>query len=250
MVARRPHRGRLEVRPGGSRSVPQAGGTRGCRRLRERAVFRRGSRDVAPRLRRRLRVQRGRYARRQPVVTRAADVSRLRDHPRQRRLARPHRRHRPCAPACACHRYSEWRPQRRPQRRPGRGYRRDRGLHRRRYTCGSRLVDLPRSAVPDARRRRLRRTERRAFRRFADRAVHRACARRADARAARRPHRRARARLQHGVPPRGAPRNRRLQPGLSARWRRCGRVLAAAGARLEDRLRVRRRSSGITIDRR
>ena len=44
--------------------------------------------------------------------------------------------------------------------------------------------------------------------------------------------------LQHGVPPRRAARDRRLQPDLPARRRRCRRVLAAAGARLEDRLRV------------
>ena len=61
---------------------------------------------------------------------------------------------------------------------------------------------------------------------------------RPDARAARRSHRRARARLQHGVPPRRAARDRRLQPDLPARRRRRGRVLAAAGARLADRLRA------------
>ena len=72
----------------------------------------------------------------------------------------------------------------------------------------------------------------------ADGAVHRARAGRPDARAARRSHRRARARLQHGVPARRAARDRRLQPDLPARRRRRGRVLAAAGARLEDRLRA------------
>ena len=81
------------------------------------------------------------------------------------------------------------------------------------------------------------RTERRAGRRSADGAVHRPCARRADPRTARRSHRRARARLQHGVPARGAAGHRRLQSHLPARRRRCGRVLAAAGARLEDRVR-------------
>ena len=101
-----------------------------------------------------------------------------------------------------------------------------------------RLADVPRPAVPHLGRRRLGRTERRAGRRSADGAVHRARAGRPDARAARRSHRRARARLQHGVPARGAARDRRLQPDLPPRRRRCGRVLAAAGARLEDRLRV------------
>ena len=90
----------------------------------------------------------------------------------------------------------------------------------------------------DLGRRRLGRPERRAARRSADGAVHRARAGRADARPARRSHRRARARLQHGVPPRRAARDRRLQPDLPPRRRRRGRVLAAAGARLEDRLRV------------
>ena len=71
-----------------------------------------------------------------------------------------------------------------------------------------------------------------------DGSVHRARARRTDSRAARRPHRRARARLQHGVPPRGARRDRRLQSDLPPRRRRRRRLLAAAGPRLEDRLRV------------
>ena len=138
----------------------------------------------------------------------------------------------------ARHRHAERRPERRAQRRAGRSDRRDRRLHRRRHARRSRLADVPRPAVPHLRRRRLRRAERRAARRSADRAVHRARAGRADARAARRSHRRARARLQHGVPPRRAARDRRLQPDLPPRRRRCGRVLAAAGARLEDRLRV------------
>ena len=135
-------------------------------------------------------------------------------------------------------RHPERRPERGAQRRAGGSDRRDRRLHRRRHARRSRLADVPRPAVPDLGRRRLRRTERRAARRSADRAVHRARAGRADARAARRSHRRARARLQHGVPPRRAAGDRRLQSDLPPRRRRCGRVLAAAGARLEDRLRV------------
>ena len=111
------------------------------------------------------------------------------------------------------------------------------------YTDADTRVDrdwltYPRPAVPHLGRRRLGRTERRARRRSADGAVHRARAGRPDARAARRSHRRARARLQHGVPPRRAARDRRLQSDLPARRRRRGRVLAAAGAGLEDRLRV------------
>ena len=85
--------------------------------------------------------------------------------------------------------------------------------------------------------RRLRRTQRGSRRRPTDRAVHRACPRWSDARAARRSDRGARPRLQHGVPPRRAARDRRIQSGVSPRRRRCGRVLAAAGAGLENRLR-------------
>ena len=171
------------------------------------------------------------------------DLSRLRDHPRQRRLdaigrAIAHAGRAPRSSARARHRHPERRPERRAQRRPGRRDRRDRRLHRRRHARRSRLADVSRPAVPHVRRRRLRRTERRAARRSADRAVHRARAGRPDARAARRSHRRARARLQHGVPPRRAARDRRLQPDLPPRRRRCGCVLAAAGARLEDRVRV------------
>ena len=84
------------------------------------------------------------------------------------------------------------------------------------------------------------RTQCRSRRRSADGAVHRARPRGTDARPARRPHRRARARLQHGVSPRSAPRDRRLQSDLLARRRRCGRVLAAAGTGLEDRVFGRR----------
>ena len=141
------------------------------------------------------------------------------------------------SPARARHRHAERRPQRRAQRRAGRSDRRDRRLHRRRHARRSRLADVSRPAVPHLRRRRLGRTERRAGRRSADGAVHRARAGRSDARAARRSHRRARARLQHGVPPRRAAGDRRLQPDLPPRRRRRGRVLAAAGAGLEDRIR-------------
>ena len=147
-------------------------------------------------------------------------------------------RDRPPLRARARDRHAERRPERGAQRRPRRGDRRDRRVHRRRHARRSRLADVPRPAVPHLGRRRLRRTERRAGRRSADGAVHRARARRPDARAARRSHRRARARLQHGVPPRRAAGDRRLQPHLPARRRRCGRVLAAAGAGLEDRVRV------------
>ena len=98
------------------------------------------------------------------------------------------------------------------------------------------LADVSRPAVSDVGRRRLGRSERRARRRFADRAVCRARAGRPDARAAGRSDRRARAGLQHGLPPRRAPRHRRLQPHLPPRRRRCGCVLAAAGARMADRI--------------
>ena len=97
-------------------------------------------------------------------------------------------------------------------------------------------LDLPRPAISQVRRRRLRRSERRPRRRPADCAVYRPGAGRPDARPARRPHRRARARMQHGVPARRAPADRRVQPDLPARRRRCRCVLAAAGARLAHRL--------------
>ena len=240
VVARRPSGRRLGVRPRRSRAPPEAGGRRRRRGVRRRAVLRASAqRSVAARLGRRLRLQRRRHARGLPALARAADLSGLRDHPRQRRLdAIATERDRPRASARARHRHAERRPERRAQRRPGRGDRRDRRLHRRRHARRSRLADVSRPAVPHLGRRRLRRAERRAGRRSADGAVHRARARRADARAARRSHRRARARLQHGVPPRRAARDRRLQSDLPPRRRRCGRVLAAAGARLEDRLRV------------
>ena len=112
------------------------------------------------------------------------------------------------------------------------------------------LAHLSGPAVPHLRRRRRRRAQRGAARRPADGAVHRARAGRTDARPARRSHRRARARLQHGVPARRAARHRRLQSDLPPRRRRCGCVLAAAGAGLEDRVRARPRSSGITTARR
>ena len=169
------------------------------------------------------------------------DLPGLRGHPRQRRLDA-------IAPARSRRAASRRVPRRSTSPNGGlsaarnvglaRSDRRDRRLHRRRHARRSRLADVPRPAVPHLRRRRLRRTQRRARRRSADRAVHRARAGRPDARAARRSHRRARARLQHGVPPRRAARDRRLQPDLPPRRRRRGRVLAAAGARLEDRLRV------------
>ena len=148
------------------------------------------------------------------------------------------------------HRHAESRTERRAQRRSGGSDRRHRRVHRRRRAGRPRLADVSRPALPDLRRRRLRRTERGPGRRSADGAVHRPRAGRTDPRAARRSHRRACARLQHGVPPRGAPGHRRLQPDLPARRRRCRRVLAPAGAGLEDRIRGQRRSSGTIIDRR
>ena len=101
------------------------------------------------------------------------------------------------------------------------------------------LAHLSRAAVPDVGCRRFGRSQRRA--RLTIRSMAqcvRARAGRADARAARRSHRRARARLQHGVPARGAARHRRVQPDLSARRRRRRRLLAAAGEAAADRLRA------------
>ena len=175
-----------------------------------------------------------------PVVARAVDVSRLRDHPRQRRLDA-------IAPARSPARHGQVRVIDIPNgglsaaRNVGlsEASGRDRRVHGRRCTRRSRLADLPRPAVPDLGRRRLGRAERRARRRSTDGAVHRTRTGRPDARAARRPHRGARARLQHGVPPRA--RSSAIggfNPDLPSRRRRRGRLLAAAGARLADRLRV------------
>ena len=86
MVARRPSGRRLEVRPRRSRAAPEAGGARRRRGVRGRAVLARASAHLAARLGRRLRLQRRRHARRQPALARAAHLSGLRDHPRQRRL--------------------------------------------------------------------------------------------------------------------------------------------------------------------
>ena len=195
-------------------------------------------RTLAARVGRRLRLQRGRHARRLPDVARAADLSALRrssSSTTARGIAPARSAAHTRASASSTRRTAVSAPRATSASREATG-------EIVAYTDADtrvdpRLADVPRSAVPDLRRRRLGRPERRARRRSADGAVHRARARRPDARAARRSHRRARARLQHGVPPRRAAGDRRLQPDLPARRRRCGRVLAAAGARLEDRLR-------------
>ena len=238
MVARRPSGGGLEVRTGRSDPPSQAGGGRGRGRLCERTVSTRAAEGLAEGVGGRLRVQRRRHDRRLRHRDRAPQLSQLRDHRRQRRIARSDQRDRARASARPRHRHSQPRPERRPQRRPVGLERRDCRLHRRRYARRSRLAHVSGAAVPHLRRRRLGRAERRAGRRSADRAVHRPRARRADARAAQRSNRRARARLQHGLPPRRPAGDRRLQPDLPPRRRRCGRVLAAAGAGLEDRLRL------------
>ena len=87
------HRGRrLGVRPRRSRAPPEAGGgAPSPAAFARRAVLARAQRDLAARVGRRLRLQRRRHARGLPRVARAADLSGLRNHPRQRRLARSHR---------------------------------------------------------------------------------------------------------------------------------------------------------------
>ncbi len=238
VVARRARGRGLEVRPRRSRSPAEAGGGRRRGGVRRRAVLARAAASMAEGVGRRLRVRRRGHARGQPPLARGADLPGLRDHPRQRRLEGSHARDREELRQGARDRHAERRAERRAQCRPGRGGRRDRRVHRRRHARRSRLAHVPRPAVSHLRRRRIGRTERRAARRCTDGAVHRARARRTDPRAPRRSHRRARARLQHGVPPRRTARDRRLQPHLPPRGRRCGCVLAAAVARLEDRLRL------------
>ena len=96
VVARRPSGRRLGVRPGRSRAPPEAGGARPSPR---RSTTRRSRAEraahVAARLGRRLRLQRRRHARGLPALARAAHLSGLRDHPRQRRLEGSHGRDRP-----------------------------------------------------------------------------------------------------------------------------------------------------------
>ncbi len=70
------------------------------------------------------------------------------------------------------------------------------------------------------------------------RAVRRTCARRSDARPPRRSHRRARAGLQLRLSARRPARDRRVQPGVPARWRRRGRVLAYSGTGLDRGVRA------------
>ena len=239
VVARRPSGRRLEIRPGRSRAPAEAGGARRSPRRsptrRSRASASapgRGSRwssaPTTPPTRSRTTCARSSSS---PIRTTRSSSSTTARRDRTSEIGHRFARVR-------VDRHAERRAERGAQRRAGRSDRRDRRLHRRRHPRRSRLADVPGPAVPDLRRRRLGRPERGAGRRSADRAVHRARAGRADARAARRSHRRARARLQHGVPPRRAAGDRRLQPDLPPRRRRCGRVLAAAGARLEDRLRL------------
>ena len=150
----------------------------------------------------------------------------------------------------ARHRHSEWRPERGPQRRSGRGARRDHRLHGRRHSRRSGVALAPRTTVPELGRRRLGRPKRRTARRSVGRAVRCEVARRSDAGPLHRPHRRARARLQHGVPPQRAARDRRVQPGLSQGRRRRRRLLAAAGEGAGRSAFRPPRSSGITIVRR
>ncbi len=92
----------------------------------KRAVPASGARHVAACLGCRLRLQRRRHARGLLDLAGASDLSGPRDHPRQRRIARPHRRDRTQPPARAGDRHPQRRAQRRAQCRPGRSQRRNR----------------------------------------------------------------------------------------------------------------------------
>ena len=238
VVARRPSGRRLGVRPRRSRAPPEAGGRGRRGGVRRRAVSRE-ARRAWPRVSVVVCAYNAADTLEDCLVARAADLSGLRDHPRQRRLARSHGRDRPRPSARARHRHPERRPERGAQRRP----------RRKRPATSSPTPTPTRASTATGSRFSSSRSSPRTSSAPADRTSCRAddppmaqCIARApgrpDARAARRSHRRARARLQHGVPPRRAARDRRLQPDLPPRRRRCGCVLAAAGARLEDRLRV------------
>ena len=205
---------------------------------------------VAARVGGRLRLQRGRHARRLPRLARAAHLSGLRNHPRQRRLARSHRRNRPRPSAGARHRHSQRRPERRAKRRAGRSERRNRRVHGRRRAGRPRLAHLPRAAVSHVGRRRLRGPNVVP----ADDPPMAQCIARAPGGPT---HVLLDDRIAEHVPGCNMAFRREallaiggFNPALPPRRRRCGCVLAAAGARLEDRLRVVRRSSGITIARR
>ncbi len=188
MVARRPSGRRLEVRPRRSRAPPEAGGERRGRRLPGCAVLEGAPANLAPRVGGRLRLQRCGHTRRQSALARGADLSRLRNHPRQRRLEGSDQRDRPPVRKGPRHRHPQRRAERGAQRRPHRSHGRHRRVHRRGHPRRPRLADVPRAAVPELRCGRLGRAERRAARRSADGAVHRARARRPDTRPARRPH--------------------------------------------------------------
>ena len=232
-------------------AAAEAGARGGARGVRRGAVRAGRARGMAEGVGGGLRLQRRRHDRRLPHARSARSPTRdfeiivvndgSRDDTGDPRAAVPGR---------PGHRHPERRPERGAQRRPGRGHRRDRRLHRRRRARRSRLAHLSgaadahvgRSSAPAAR------TSCRADDPWVAQCVARAPGGPTHVLLDDRD-RRARARLQHGVPPRGADRHRRVQPRLPARRRRRGRVLAAAGQGLQDRLRARRRSSGITTAR-
>ncbi len=135
---------------------------------------------------------------------------------------------------------AEWRPQRRTQPRAARGERRGRRLHRCGRTRRLAVAQSSRSAVRRLRCCGRRRAERRASRRLLVRAMRRARPRRTESCDVRRSHRRAHPRVQFGCAAHGAPRDWRIRPSVSARWRRRRCLLAAAEPR-RPRSRTRRR---------
>ena len=101
-------RRRLGVRPGRSRPAPEAGGGGRRRRRSPTRRFPRSARQRWPRVSVVVCAYNAADThRRLPRVARAADLSGLRDHPRQRRVARPHRRDRAPPSARPRHRHPE-----------------------------------------------------------------------------------------------------------------------------------------------
>ena len=180
-------------------------------------------------------------------VARAAALSGLRGHRRQRRLdaTRTRRDRRALSDGLPRHQPGEQGAERRAQRRHRGGHRRDRRLHRLRLRRRSRLADVPRLQVQRSGFVGRRRAELPAARgQPASPAVRRRVAGRADARAAQRRGRRAHPRLQHGVPTRGARGDRRLRSGLPRRRRRRRHLLAPAERAATRSASARRRWSG------
>src|SRR5262245_4782937 len=232
---RRPSRRRLALRPRRP-GAPAEAGPRDRRGPLRRGAARPPQR-VAPRLGRRLHLQRRGDARGDARVPRGARLPRVRGDLRRRRLDRPQPGGRPPIRGAHPHPASgEPRTLRRPQRRRGCGERRDRRLHRLGRLRRPRLAAPPRDLPRVGPLRRMRRAQPGAALRRAGRPVHRRLPGQPDGRPQGqrrgRPHRG----RQHGVPARRAPRDRGLRPRAHPGGGRRRHRLAAPGCRHAARL--------------